>query len=270
MQSSDVVSVSTATTPASQASAIHASSAASVVHGLVAASDRPGWPPTRAARAATQAPGVPSDVSRLGRRRRRSVAPAGASGRARGLAHAGPRPSPARATSAGSTFAGSTPVASATRRVMAVNSIALRKAISRSGSAVCARRARRAARRAARPGRASTSLREMRACSAIWIRLSRRLGCLISAARAEQRLEVAILGDELRGGLHADARHARHVVDASRRAAPARRSTLSGVDAEFLEHLVRRRCRLSFIECRTCIDAVARRAASGPCRRRRW
>ena len=86
----------------------------------------------------------------------------------------------------------------------------------------------------------STSLREMRACSANWIRFSRRFCCLISPARGEQRFEVAVFVEELRRGLRADARHARHVVGgiADQR---LQLDHLLRPDAELLLHLPRGR-----------------------------
>ena len=75
----------------------------------------------------------------------------------------------------------------------------------------------------ARRRAACTSSREMRACSALLDQRLAPLGLLDLAGARQQRLEVAVLVDQLGRGLDADARHARHVVDRSRRPAPGRR-----------------------------------------------
>ena len=66
---------------------------------------------------------------------------------------------------------------------------------------------------AARRASASPASRDTRIWSAWSISISRRLGCLISPARASSAVEVAVFLDQLRGGLDADAGRAGHVVD---------------------------------------------------------
>ena len=87
----------------------------------------------------------------------------------------------------------------------------------------------------------------MRACSAFSISVCAALLLLDLAGAGQQRLEVAILADELRGGLHADAGHAGHVVDG----VAGQRLDVDDVvraDAEFLDHLVACRSRSPFME----------------------
>ncbi len=124
---------------------------------------------------------------------------------------------------------------SATRRVSVENSIALRKAISLRASGSCTASSSSGT-SSFTLSSSSTSCREMRAFSAFSISASRRFGCLISPARIEQRFQIAIFDDQLRGGLDADARHARHVVGGIAR----QRLHLDHLfrrHAEFLDHL---------------------------------
>ena len=122
-------------------------------------------------------------------------------------------PGPTKAGS-GSTAPASTPQISPTRRVIVVNSIAFRKAISVSPSSVGHAERRRAASRAATSRTSVTSVLEMRISSTV-LGIGQRLaalGLLDLAGAREQRFEIAVFGDQLRGGLDADARRAGHVV----------------------------------------------------------
>ena len=110
-----------------------------------------------------------------------------------------------------STSAGSICEYSATRRVSVENSIAFRNAISLRASGSCTASSSSGT-SSSTLSSSSTSCREIRAFSAFSISASRRFGCLISPARGEQRFQIAIFDDQLRGGLDADAGHARHVV----------------------------------------------------------
>ena len=124
--------------------------------------------------------------------------------------------------------------------------------------------------RAAPPARTSrrsvTRSREMRICSAWSMQRLAPLRLLDLAGAGQQRVEVAVLADQLRRGLDADAGRAGDVVD---RVAGQRLHVDHpvGADAELLDHLVRAD-RLGSSACRTS-RCRARPAASGPCRRRR-
>ena len=139
---------------------------------------------------------------RLGARRAARAWPAAAGSAAPGAGarrrRRAPVASPARRCSAASRLG--SPAAPARRSSTSGSGLRLSKAVD--GSAGVGTSSRSS------PARARCA--PARRCS---IRVSRRLGCLISPARRQQRLEVAVLVDQLGGGLDADAGHARHVVD---------------------------------------------------------
>ena len=89
------------------------------------------------------------------------------------------------------------------------------------------------------------------------------LGLLDLARAAEQRFEIAIDAEQLRCCLHADARHAWHVVDA----VAGQRLDLDDLvrrHAEAFDHLGACRC-ACFSSCRGAGRRRPRPAASGPC-----
>ena len=134
---------------------------------------------------------------------------------------------------------------------------------------------RRAASSTATSASSVTSCFEMRACSAIAGERLAPLRLLDLVGAGEQRLEVAVLVDELRRGLDADAGHAGHVVGG---VADQRLDVddLLRRHAEIVDHALAvdlalgpvaglaLRARFEIVE----LHLVARRAASGPCRRR--
>ena len=107
------------------------------------------------------------------------------------------------------------------------------------------------------------------------VRISRRFGCLISPGAGEQRVEIAIFIDELRGGLEADAARARnivrriagerlHVDDLLGRHAEIGKDFIDA-DAALLARTFRRRLRRRPDHT---WRRPARSAASDPCRRK--
>ena len=191
---------------------------------------------------------------RRARRRRRAAADAGAadagaaaagaSGEAAASGAAGsplrPRqpPGPTKRGS-GSIALASRPQSSATRLVMVVNSIALRKAISGSASSLGSPSASSGASTVDVAHQRDELLREADELDAV--RVGQRLAPLrlldLAGAR-EQRIEIAVFADQLRRRLDADARRAGHVVG---RIAGERLDVddLVGAEAEIIDDLGR-------------------------------
>ena len=139
------------------------------------------------------------------------------------------------------------PANSATRLVSVVNSIALRKAISALVVGLVRPRDRPSGTSSVDVLSSVTSCFEMPRLLGVVDQRLAPLRLLDLAGAREQRFEIAVFVDQLRGGLDADARHARHVVG---RIADQRLHVdhLLRRHAEFLDHLVAadlRSCRSS-------------------------
>ena len=147
------------------------------------------------------------------------------------------------------------PQISAIRRVMVVSSIALKKAISRLPSSWGVASASSGVSTGTSRTRVTSSFEtRMRSTFSGSVSASRRLGCLISPARASSVSRSPYSTNELGGGLHPDAGRAGHVVG---RIAGERLDVddLVRPDAEIFHHLLQAEAPLL---ARACDPGLAR------------
>ena len=166
-----------------------------------------------------------------------SPAPAAATADARPDRGRGRAPACRRRSRPLSTSAGiGAELASATRRVSEVNSIAFRKAISFAPSGSSMTDSSSGTSSGVFWSSVTSVARQARLVGEVDQVLA-ALGLLDLAGALQQRFEIAVFVEQLRGGLRPDARHARHVVDGVA-AQRLQVDHLLRADAEFLDHLV--------------------------------